>query len=252
MKHFETAMIEPSDNPLGVINVPADCETIVEAIKRATPGQTILFAEGDHTCKGKIVVDKALHFRGVKDTVTGFPASKLQGRWRIKISPPDAWDRNPQELCTFIDVWCESESGYCMEISQGQIQMHNVRMFCNGGTALAISDSEVGLHGCILGNLKKESQANYGLLVGEKGLVWMQQSVLRYCKSGAFLRETSILKMHLCEIHRTACAFGCIVPNESELEVTNCRLAEIESNWHRCSRPSKLFQEACYNEQGNS
>ena len=60
-----------------------------------------------------------------------------------------------------------------------------------------------------------------------------------------------MLKMHLCEIHRAAHAFGCIIPNEADLEITNCRLAEIESKWHRASRPSKLFQEANYNEHGD-
>ena len=39
-------------------------------------------------------------------------------------------------------------------------------------------------------------------------------------------------------------------PNEADLEVTSCRLAEIESNWHIVTRPSKLFQEANYNENG--
>jgi len=56
--------------------------------------------------------------------------------------------------------------------------------------------------------------------------------------------------MHMCEIHRAAHAFGCIIPNEADIEITNCRLAEIESEWHRATRPSKLFQEANYNEQG--
>jgi hypothetical protein len=55
MKHFETAMVAPENNPNGVIKVPADAATIVEAIKMATPGQTLLFAEGEHTWKGKIV-----------------------------------------------------------------------------------------------------------------------------------------------------------------------------------------------------
>ena len=78
----------------------------------------------------------------------------------------------------------------------------------------------------------------------------MRQSVLRYCKNGAFLRDTGTLKMHMCEIHRAAHAFGCIIPNESELEVTGSRLAEIESNWHRASRPAELYQEANYNQDG--
>lgn len=55
MKHFETQMVAPEDNPNGVINVPADAATILEAVKMATPGQTILFAEGEHMWKGKIV-----------------------------------------------------------------------------------------------------------------------------------------------------------------------------------------------------
>jgi len=55
----------------------------------------------------------------------------------------------------------------------------------------------------------------------------------------------------MCEIHRAAHAFGCIIPNEADIEITNCRLAEIESEWHRATRPSKLFQEANYNEQGD-
>ena len=76
-------------------------------------------------------------------------------------------------------------------------------------------------------------------------------SVLRYCKTGAFLRDTGALKMHMCEIHRAAHAFGCIIPNEADIEITNCRLADIESEWHRATRPSKLFQEANYNEQGD-
>jgi len=202
MKHFETAMVAPEDNENGVINVPADCMTVEEAIKAATAGQTILFAEGEHAWKGKIEVEKALHFRGLRDKVTGFPASKLRGRWRIRIPPPNPWDRNPQELCTFTDVWCESDSGYCMEITQGHVQMHNVRCFCNGGTSLSVSNTEVGvscagllvqarprlrpdgqvpadqLHGCILGFPRPG--ASYGIVVGEKGLVWMQQTVMRY------------------------------------------------------------------------
>ena len=248
MKHFDTPIVDPAGNRNGVINVPADCETIVEAIAMATPGQTILFAEGEHTWKGKVDVGKALHFCGIRDKVTGFPAAKLKGRWRIKIPPPSAWDRNPQELCTFTNLLCESQSGYCMDISGGHVQMHNVRCFCKGGTAMAVSDTEVGMHGCILGNPKPS--ASYGLVVGNKGLVWMQQSVLRYCKIGAFMRETGILKMHLCEVHQAAHAFGSLVPNEAELEITNCRLAEIECKWHRSSRPSKLFQEANYDQHG--
>lgn len=182
--------------------------------------------------------------------MTGFPSSKLKGRWRIKIPPPNRWDRNPQELCTFANLWCESESGYCMEMTGGHVQMHNVRCFCNVGTSLSVSNAEVGLHGCILGYPKPSS--NYGLVVGNRGLVWLQQSVLRYCKHGAFLRDTGILKMHACEIHQAANAFGCIIPNEAELEVTQCRLAEIENKWHRSSRPCKLFQEANYNQAGES
>ena len=106
------------------------------------------------------------------------------------------------------------------------------------------------MHGCIVGYPKPS--ANYGVVVGHKGVVWMHQSVLRCCKNGAFLRETGVLKMHMCEVHRTAHAFGCIIPNESSLEVTNSRLAEIETNWHRASRPAFLFQEANYNEKGKS
>ena len=132
--------------------------------------------------------------------MTGFPISKLKGRWRIKIPAPNAWDRNPQELCTFTNLLCESESGYCMEMTAGHVQMHNVRCFCNAGTSLSVSNTEVGLHGCILGFPKPS--ANYGLVVGSRGLVWLQQSVLRYCKHGAFLRDTGILKMHLCKFTR--------------------------------------------------
>jgi len=38
----------------------------------------------------------------------------------------------------------------------------------------------------------------------------------------------------------------------SDIKITNCRLAEIESEWHRATHPSKLFQEANNNEQGAS
>jgi len=31
-----------------------------------------------------------------------------------------------------------------------------------------------------------------------------------------------------------------------KMEIINCRLAEIESEWHRATRPSKLFHEANY------
>lgn len=247
MRHFETAIPGP-ENPLGVINVPGDCATVEEALMKASPGQTILFAEGEHTWRGKIEVEKAVHVRGMKDEVTGFPATKLRGRWRIRIPPPDPWVRNPQEMCSLTNVWCESESGYCMEISNGHVQLHNSRVFCNGGTALSVFNCEVGLHGCILGFIRPRS--NYGLVVGDRGVVWMRQSVLRNCKNGAFLRDTGVLKMHQCEIHRAAHAFGCIIPNEADLEVTSCRLAEIENNWHIVTRPSKLFQEANYNENG--
>ena len=205
MKHFETAVAEPEANTNGVVRVPADCATVEEAIKAAAPGQTILLDEGEHAWRGKIEMEKALHFHGVRDKVTGFPISKLRGRWRIKIPPPNRWDRNPQELCTFTNVWCESDSGYCMEITQGHVQMHNVRCFCNGGTSLSVSNTEVGvsfarvecvrdtyslhpdctenslisqLHGCILGYPKPG--ASYGIVVGEKGVVWMQQTVMRY------------------------------------------------------------------------
>ena len=246
----QAPVVEPEENPNGVINVPADCSGLEEALKRATPGQTILVAEGDHTWQGKIELDKAVHIRGIRDKVTGFPASKLRGRWRVRIPPPTPWDRNPQEVCTFTNVWCESDSGYCMEITLGHVQMHNSRVYCNAGTSLSVSNTEVGLHGCVLGFPKPS--ANYGLVVGHKGVVWMHQSVLRCCKNGAFLRETGVLKMHMCEVHRTAHAFGCIIPNESTLEVTNSRLAEIESNWHRASRPASLFQQANYNEKGKS
>ncbi len=244
----QTPVVEPEENPNGVINVPADCAGLEEALKGATPGQTILVAEGEHTWRGKIELDKAVHIRGIRDKVTGFPASKLRGRWRVRIPPPTPWDRNPQEVCTFTNVWCESDSGYCMEITLGHVQMHNSRVYCNAGTSLSVSNSEVGLHGCVLGFPKPS--ANYGLVVGHKGVVWMHQSVLRCCKNGAFLRETGVLKMHMCEVHRSAHAFGCIIPNESSLEVTNSRLAEIESNWHRASRPASLFQQANYNEKG--
>jgi hypothetical protein len=246
----QAPVVEPEENPNGVINVPADCSGLEEALKRATPGQTILVAEGEHTWQGKIELDKAVHIRGIRDKVTGFPASKLRGRWRVRIPPPTPWDRNPQEVCTFTNVWCESDSGYCMEITLGHVQMHNSRVYCNAGTSLSVSNTEVGLHGCVLGFPKPS--ANYGLVVGHKGVVWMHQSVLRCCKNGAFLRETGVLKMHMCEVHRTAHAFGCIVPNESTLEVTNSRLAEIESNWHRASRPASLFQQANYNEKGKT
>jgi len=36
----------------------------------------------------------------------------------------------------------------------------------------------------------------------------------------------------------------------SDIEVANCRLAENESEWHRATRHSKLFQEANNNGQG--
>jgi len=160
MKHFETALVEPAENANGVIHVPADCATMEEAVRRATPGQTILFAEGEHMWRGKIQVEKALHFRGMRDKATGFPSSKLRGRWRIRIPAPQPWDRNPQDLCTLTNLLCQSESGYCVDITLGHVQMHNVRCFCNNGTALAVSNAEVGLHGCILGFPK--ASASYG------------------------------------------------------------------------------------------
>jgi len=38
----------------------------------------------------------------------------------------------------------------------------------------------------------------------------------------------------------------------SDIEITKCKLAEIESEWHRATHPSKLLPEADYNEQGAS
>ena len=158
MKFFEHG--EDEEHPRPVVSV-ADGQSLSEALERLEGGETIQLQGGCYNHVDKWLLHKPVRLVGAVDEASGSPATIVTGRFNVSAPPAEPWRGGDQEQVTsFRNIHFSSESGYCCEVVQGEVQMHNCKAVCERGTAMMVDEAAVGLHGCFVGS--EGGRANYG------------------------------------------------------------------------------------------